>query len=425
MESLPVVVLAWVIAAAWCCIIAIVLLASRNHKKTLHPLPSGAVPDDLPRLSIIVPARNEEGCIEACICSLLRQDYPHLEVIAVNDRSSDRTAAILNRLEAEYPDRFRALHVETLPEGWFGKPHALNFAMSSATGNLLLFTDSDCEFLAPTALRTAVAEFQRRKLDFYTIGARYTMPTLRDCVTVPACSEIVLQWLRPERVEDPNWPDTFANGAFIMVNRVPFERLGGWRCVGTKVSEDFELAREFKRNGYRTGLNQAIGFYQTRSYETGRECWNGWSRIFAGALTTRQLTTTVLRMLVMTMLPLFGVLWGTVQAIATRDPGVFLHGAVPGFLCAYAIRTGIDFFVYWQLGSPVSTAILAPVGRLFGMAVSIRAILSRSGLAKTHWRGATFSANRMIVTPQPSAIMDVQTREIRAESVVSQRVTAS
>ena len=425
MNSLPVLIVAWVVAAGWCAVLAIVWRASRNRHMMLRPLPPGNNLTDPKRLSVIVPARNEQDCVEKCIRSLLRQDYPDLEVIAVNDRSTDQTALILDRLAAEFPERVRVLHIETLPDGWFGKPHALNCAMALATGSLVLFTDSDCEFLAPSALRTAVTEFENRGLNFFTIGACYTMPTLREQLVVPACSEVVLQWLRPERVEDPDWPDTFANGAFIMVDRESFDRLGGWNLVRTKVSEDFELARVYKRVGYRTGLGQAVNFYNTRSYETLRESWDGWSRILAGSLTSRQLLITVLRMTVMTHLPLSALIVSALYALRTGDLSVFAGGAIPAFTWAYLARTGLDVTVYRLIGAPVSVAVLAPFGRAFAVAVAIRAMLARAGLVRTYWRGASFTANRLITPLTQPVVADVQNREIRAESVVAPHVAAS
>ncbi|HEY0983130.1 glycosyltransferase [Schlesneria sp.] len=425
MNSFPVQLVAWLIATAWCAVLAVVIKANRNRHKILRPLPPGTTQANPQRLSVIVPARNEQDCVEVCIRSLLRQDYPDLEVIAVNDRSTDQTATILDRLSREFPDQVRVLHIESLPEGWFGKPHALDRAMALATGKLLLFTDSDCEFLAPSALRTAVSEFESRGLNFFTIGACYTMPSLREQLVVPACSEVVLQWLRPERVEDPDWPDTFANGAFILTDRAAFERLGGWSTVRTKVSEDFELARAYKRAGYRTGLAQALKFYNTRSYGSMRESWDGWSRILAGALTIRQLMTTVLRMSIMTYLPLCAVILGAVHVVRTGDLSYFARGAMPAFLWAYLCRTGLDFTVYRLIGAPVSVAILAPVGRAFAIAASLRAALARAGIVRTYWRGAAFTANRLVTPQSPSVAAAAPNREIRAESAVAPHAAVS
>ncbi len=309
-------VLAWTVACVWIAVIAVFMIACRK-RSSLRPMVDPSQRSEFPKLSVIVAARNESDCIEICIRSLFRQDYPDLEVVAINDRSNDDTGEILDRLAMEFVDRLRVVHVSALPSGWFGKPHALELGLKSATGTMVCFTDADCEFLAPAALRTSMAEMLRSDIDFFSIAAKYTMTSLRECVAVPCCSEAILTWLRPERVGDPRWPDAFANGAFIMVRRAPFEAIGGWGSVRTKISEDLELARVAKRAGLRLGVAEGEGFYQTGSYRTWRESWNGWSRIFKGTLTPAQLMITVGRMLVLFVLPLVAMVWGRSNVLRT------------------------------------------------------------------------------------------------------------
>ncbi|MCA9483328.1 MAG: glycosyltransferase, partial [Nitrospina sp.] len=115
-----------------------------------------------PRVSVCVPARNEERGIEACLTSLLQQDYPHFEVIAVDDNSTDGTGAIIDRLAAQ-DARLIAVKSPPLPEGWYGKPHALHQAVQRASGDLLVFTDADPVF-EPSALASAVFTMETRKV---------------------------------------------------------------------------------------------------------------------------------------------------------------------------------------------------------------------------------------------------------------------
>ena len=388
-------VLAWAIAAIWA-VLVVVFIGACRKRSTLRPLAGPCPSSDLPKLTVVVAAKNETSCIETCIRSLFRQDYPDLEVVAVNDRSSDDTGEILDRLAVEFTGRLRVSHVTSLPAGWFGKPHALDLGMKSASGSMVCFTDADCEFLAPTALRTSVVEMLRDKVDFFSITAQYTMNTLRECLAVPCCAEALLFWLRPERASDPRWPDAFANGAFIMVRRAPFESIGGWSSVRSKISEDLELARGAKRAGLQLRVAQAEGFYKTGSYETVTESWNGWSRIFKGALTPSQLAITLCRMLVLFLLPLGGVLWGLATALQTGSFDWLTQGAGLGFAVAFGLRSTIDVALFRMVGAPFFTAPLAAVGRLFVIATVVRALLSHAGLVHTHWRGATFISGQMI-----------------------------
>jgi len=387
--------LAWTTTCLWIPFVVLFFIASRKQSPLL-PLTDTPGLVELPKLSVIIAARNESTCIEMCVRSLFHQDYPALEIVAVNDRSSDDTPEILDRLAREFGDRLRIVHVAALPSGWFGKPHALDLGMKSAGGSMVCFTDADCEFLDSAALRTSVMEMRRRELDFLSIAARYVMNSVRECLAVPCCAEALLIWLRPERVSDPKWPDAFANGAFIMVDRERFESVGGWAAVRSKISEDLELARVLKRSGLRLAVVQAEGFYQTGSYPTFRESWNGWSRIFKGALTPIQLTITFIRMLLLFALPLGAVLWGLAQVILTGSAAWLTHGAGLAFAIAFGLRCFQDVILFRLVGAPLAAIPLAFLGRLFVMAVVARAFLSHAGLVKTHWRGATFVSGRMI-----------------------------
>ena len=387
--------LAWTTTSLWIPFVVLFFIASRKQSP-LRPLKNAPELVELPKLSVIVAARNESACIETCVRSLFHQDYPGLEVVAVNDRSSDDTSEILDRLAREFGDRLQVVHVTALPSGWFGKPHAMDSGLKRAGGSMVCFTDADCEFLDPAALRTSVMEMRRRELDFLSIAARYTMDSVRECLAVPCCAEALLIWLRPERVSDPNWPDAFANGAFILVARERFESAGGWGAVRSKISEDLELARVLKRSGLRLAVVQGDGFYQTGSYPTFRESWNGWSRIFKGALTPVQLTVTFIRMLLLFALPLCAVLWGVVQIFLTGSPAWLTQGAGLAFAIAFGLRCFQDVILFRLVGAPLVALPLAPLGRLFVMAVVARALLSHAGLVNTHWRGATFVSGRMI-----------------------------
>jgi chlorobactene glucosyltransferase len=355
---------------------------------------------EVPRLSVIVAARNESDCIETCLRSLFRQDYSDFEVVAVNDRSTDNTAEILDRLAKEYADRLRVVHVTSLPAGWFGKPHALNLGLQSATGSLICFTDADCEFQSPAALRTTVAELFRRQLDMFSVAARYTMTSLRECVVVPCCAEALLAWLHPERVDDPRTADAYANGAFILVRRAPFDRIGGWGAVRAQISEDLQLARLAKRTGLRVGVSNGKGLYQTRSYRSLCDSWNGWSRIFKGILNPTQLLITLGRMLVMFALPLGALLWGFTEVLHTGNHDSLTRGAGLGFSVAFGLRCALDVAMFRLVGAPIAAAIFAPLGRIFVMAAATHALLSHAGLVHTHWRGATFATGRLVMPRQ-------------------------
>ena len=136
-------------------------------------------PEGKLRVSVIVAARNEEEHVEAAVGSLLALEYPDYEVIAVNDRSTDRTGEILDRLAGRDPSRLRVLHVSELPPGWLGKPHAMGLAAQQATGDWLLFTDADVSF-RPDALRRAVVCAEANRADHLVLFPTARMHSLSE-----------------------------------------------------------------------------------------------------------------------------------------------------------------------------------------------------------------------------------------------------
>lgn len=408
------------IALVWCAAVTRYVRNCRNRpvlENRIAEAPSGRWPS----LTVIVPGRNERDCIESCVRSLLAQDYPGLSVVAVNDRSTDETGDILNRLRDEFPTQLRVLHVEELPAGWFGKPHALELAMEITRSELVCFTDADCRFVEPGMLRSAVAELHDRKLDLLTITPRFVMPTLWEQVTVPCCSEATLIWYCPNEVNSAGSRVAYANGAFILADRRELERIGGWRLVRQQVCEDLHLARWAKSRGLKLGVVGSSGQFETRSYSRVRDSWNGWSRIFHGGLTSRQLVLSLVRLSVLFLAPLAGLIVCTAMRLSGVEAGLSLAG-IAALGVAVGLRAVCDVALFRATRSPMWLVPLAPLGRLFVMAATLRALLARLGWTQTVWRGAVFSAGRMVSQPQPVA--RPHTRTAPAGSAAGRREAA-
>ena len=164
-----------------------------------------------------------------------------------------------------------------------------------------------------------------------------------------------------------------------------------------KISEDLEMARLAKSRGLRLKVTQGEGFYQTRSYCSLRESWNGWSRIMKGVLTPAQLTITLVRMFILFVMPLAAMVWGVSNALHTGSLDWLTHGAGLAFLIAFSLRCVLDVIMFRLVGAPIRTILFAPLGRLFVMLAATRALLSHAGLVTTHWRGANFVGGQMIM----------------------------
>jgi len=213
-------------------------------------------PAGLPALTVIVPARNEAKDIRACLTSLLQQDYPAIDILAVNDRSTDATGAIMDELAALHPAKLRVLHVESLPPEWLGKTHAMALAARQTASEFLLFTDADVLF-APDSLRRALAYAVEANADHLVL-----MPTTIihrwDEAGLLAFFQIFSLWgPRLWRVADPRAQrDALGIGAFNLLRRTAYEAVGGYESLRMEIVEDLGMARRIKR----AGLRQRVAF---------------------------------------------------------------------------------------------------------------------------------------------------------------------
>jgi len=229
------------------------LVRGRRHYRRLSEM--DFLPDEmenLPTLSILVPACNEGATVEKAMRSLLALDYPNLEIIAVDDRSIDDTGAILDRLAAE-DSRLQVLHISELPGGWLGKNHALQRAGEKASGEWLLFTDADIHF-APDALRRAVGYAARRETDHLVLSPRCETHDFWERLFVSYFGLMFSFRVRPWEVSDPKSKAYVGLGAFNLVRASAYRQFGGHRALPMEVLDDTKLGKVIKREGYRTEL---------------------------------------------------------------------------------------------------------------------------------------------------------------------------
>lgn len=208
-------------------------------------------PDRAPRVSIIVPARNEQESIERCLQCLLVLDYPDYEVIAVDDRSTDATGAIMDRVAAVAPaSRLKVVHVRELPPRWLGKTHAMWTAACQATGDWLLFTDADVFFHAD-ALRRALAYLQESGFDHLVLFPTMTMDSPGESMMIGFFQVMFTFGHRPWKVADPKTKDHMGVGAFNLVRRSVYEGIGTYERLRLAVVDDMKLGQTVKEHGYR------------------------------------------------------------------------------------------------------------------------------------------------------------------------------
>ncbi len=213
-----------------------------------------------PSVSIIVPARNEESEIENALRSLLALDYDNYEVIAVNDRSTDRTGEIMAQVSqdprprsddakrAAHPPLWVIHHTE-LPAGWLGKTHAMWTAANQATGDWLLFTDADVIFM-PDSLRRALAYAEAQSADHVVLFPRMIMKRPGEYMMIAFFQTMFMFGHRPWKVADPSTDDHMGVGAFNLVRRSVYEAVGTYEALRMEVLDDMKLGKVVKKAGF-------------------------------------------------------------------------------------------------------------------------------------------------------------------------------
>ncbi len=294
------------ILSSLACLLGLVIVTWLHLRPPMDVVVSPVPPPEAaPRISVIVPARNEERNIARCLDGLLSQTYPDYELIVLDDRSTDSTPAILQRYAAR-DKRLSVLNGAELPPGWAGKPHALFQAARAATGEWLCFVDADT-FAGPQALASVFAKAQATQADLFTIMTGQEVQTFWERVVLPLVFTGLSVGFSPRKVNDPRRKDAIANGQFILIKHTIYDAVGGHAALKSSIVEDRDLAVRIKRSGYRLIVADGQQVAQTRMYTSLPEMWEGWTKnIFLGLSGSAGLL----------MLGAFGALLSLVAALA-------------------------------------------------------------------------------------------------------------
>jgi glycosyltransferase involved in cell wall biosynthesis len=208
-----------------------------------------------PSITVIVPARNESTNVAACLQSLLDQQYPDLQIVAIDDRSTDSTGGIMDSLAVQNPSKLSVIHITELPAGWLGKTHAMALAARSTIAlhrpDYLLFTDADILFRAD-ALRVALAHAVATSADHLVILPTTLVKTPGEGMLLAYLQVMSLWAVRPWRISDPKaLRDAVGVGAFNLIRTPVYEQIGGFESVRMEIVEDLTIGRRIKRAGFR------------------------------------------------------------------------------------------------------------------------------------------------------------------------------
>jgi chlorobactene glucosyltransferase len=340
-------------------------------------------------LSVCIPARNEAANIARCVAAALQTRWPNIEVIVVDDRSTDAT---VDAARSAGGDDGR-LHVVTgvePPPGWAGKPWACARAAGEARGDLLCFVDADVA-LDPDAIPALIRTLLKRRLSLVSVFGAWELIGFWEQVVIPTVGWLIRGAVDLDRVNDPGRPEAFANGQLILVERQAYSGMGGHESVRAQILEDVRLAEQFKRRGHSIGLVVAPWAFRVRLYDTLGQIFAGYSKNLYEGMGRRPVMGfgAVLFVFVAALLPFLGLFGGLYVRLS-------LGWGVPGdgWLLWCAVVCVMQVVFRWRLerrdGRSGAIAWAHPLSNLVLVVILLRSMFAVNVL----WKGRRFIDGR-------------------------------
>lgn len=339
----------------------------------------------LPRLSVVVPARNESEHIRACLTSLLALDYPELEVIAVNDRSTDTTGAIMDEVSsaAEASGRLRVIHVAELPPRWLGKTHAMWKAAAQATGEWILFTDGDIHFRTD-ALRRVIAYAEQDHADHVVLYPTMLYKSSGERMMLSYFLNNIAFIHRPWKVADPKARDFVGAGAFNLIRRSAYESIGTYESMRLAIVDDLALGKAVKDHGFAQRAVRGPGLASLHWANGALGVVNNLTKNFFALMRYNWIISfaAVLGSAFIGLGPLLGVLFA---------PGIAKSGFAVALLANAIVYLRMEYFTRV---SPIYffTHPLATILVMYTMLRSTLVTLWQGGVT---WRGTKYSLDEL------------------------------
>jgi glycosyltransferase involved in cell wall biosynthesis len=349
------------------------------------------------RVAIIVPARNEEDSIEQGLTQLLALDYDNYEVIAINDRSTDRTGEIMDGVTASFNQKtwgdgrprpsgnqIKAIHIHDLPAGWMGKAHAMYTAAKSAPdADWLLFTDADVMF-RPDCLRRAMAYTEAENPDHLVVLPHVLMERPGEKMMLSFFQVLFAFGHRPWKVADPKTKDHIGVGAFNLVRRTTYEAVGTYERLRFEVVDDMKLGKVIKNAGFRQRVVFGDNLIEIRWARGARGVINNLTKNFFAVLSFQiwRALLACAAMAILNLLPFVGVLLAPGWA---RGPYALALGSI--FLLYTGLWRQVEIRPWYFLLHPVSTVLF-----IYTMLRSMIFTLWQGGV---EWRGTLYPLDEL------------------------------
>jgi hypothetical protein len=366
------------LVSAAACVRAVVFLRRVRLLADIEPLePTGG----WPKVSALVPARNEAARIGDALRTRLSDDYPELEVVLVDDRSEDGTPQIAQHAAAG-DDRFVLVCVTVLPAGWIGKVHALDTGVRCARGDWLLFSDADVH-LAPDALRRAVSLAEREGLDMIAVVPTYVSASLLCEALWTVFLRVFSMSVDPTAVRDPASRAAIGSGAFNLVRRTAFERTPGFEHLRLETGDDMALGQMVKLAGGRIEPINGAGLVSVRMYDSVAEFVRGVEKNGSTTAVHPWRATAVLAGLV-------ALDWAPLAALAVGPAWLRAVGGACAVVCV-----AVNAYCLHRNGRPAVRSLAYPIGTVlmaYGLLRSTWKAVREGGVT---WRGTFYSLEEL------------------------------
>lgn len=337
-----------------------------------------------PRLSVLIPARDEAENIEACVRSLLEQDYPDFEILVLDDHSTDGTRLILNRLARDF-QRLRVLDGKPLPAGWLGKHWACHQLAKAASGELLLFTDADTRH-APNTLSDSVSALLAERADLVTAFPQEQMVTWGEKLIIPVIGFGIFSFLPVALARGMNLPSlTVTIGQFMLFRRSAYEAIGGYEAVRGHIVDDVMLGRRIVQFGFQWRLMDGTRHVSCRMYRGFWQAVDGFTKNVFAFFDYR--------------LSFFVIAWVWMTVVFLAPPFVvwanYFDAPIPSYPLLLAWLGTLEALLlwsiaYWRFRFPLHLAFLYPVSFALFVLIAFRSLVYTL-LGQASWKGRSLA----------------------------------
>ncbi|MGA7922001.1 MAG: glycosyltransferase family 2 protein [Candidatus Acidiferrales bacterium] len=332
---------------------------------------------ECPNVSILFAARDEEEKLPSALSTFLSQNYPDYEIVAVDDRSVDATATILEAAAKKNP-RLKIINVASLPVGWLGKPHALQKAFENSAGDWLVFTDADVHF-EHDVLRYALALAEKMHWDHMPMLCETKMFSVGEKIAMTFLGMAFLIGMRPWRVSNPKSTSYIGIGAFQLIRRSVYEKIDAHRRLAMEVVDDVKLGKLVKEAGFRSGIAKAGTAVSVYWHSGVRNIVRGTTKNFFATTGFRLwlVCIQILGLFVLSVLP-----WVALP---------FVHGWARAFasvavVCSVLAEGGVA----WELDISPIYALTHPIGALLFAWMLTRSTIVTLRQGGIEWRGTFY-----------------------------------